>query len=156
MKIAKPYKWLLIFILVVAAVVCLFFFRMYHDDIKALRGFMASYESFDKAISLYVDKGWTDAQGKAGEALIELQARSSLRLSSLIKNDAKLMDQAREVADLSRRELDSLKAYDAVSKSQNPDPDEVAKNDELEKARDFLSGKRKASYDRFQELAGIR
>ena len=29
----------------------LFFYRMYHDDIKALRSFMASYERYDQAIS---------------------------------------------------------------------------------------------------------
>ena len=45
------HKWLLIFVLAVAAGVFLFFYRMYHDDIKALRGFMASYERYDQAIS---------------------------------------------------------------------------------------------------------
>jgi hypothetical protein len=156
MKTAKPYKWLLILVPVVAAVVFLFFFRMYHDDIKALKGFMASYEYFDKVIDSYTAKGWFDALGKAGEAVIELQANASLRLSSLIKNDAELMDQAREVADLSRRELDSLKAYDAMPRSRNPGPDEVAKEDKLGKEYGVLRGNRKAAYARFRELAGIR
>lgn len=156
MTIAKPHKWLLIFILVVAAVVFLFFFRMYHDDIKALKGFMASYEHFDKAISSYTDRGGTDALGKAGEAVIELQAGAPLRLSSLIKNDAELMVQAREVADLSRRELDSLRAYDAVPKRQKPDPNEAAKEDKLHGEYRTFHDKRTAAFARFQELGGVR
>ena len=156
MKIAKPYRWLLSFILVVAAVVFLFFFRMYHDDIKALKSFMASYEYFDKAISFYADKGGTDALGKSGEAIIELQARSSLRLSSLIKNDAELMDQAREVADLSRRELEGLRAYDVLLRGQNADPNVVAKEDELKIECGVLRAKRRAAFARFQERAGTQ
>ena len=134
MKIAKPTKRLLVSILVVSAVVFLFFFRMYRDDIKTITGFMASYEQFDKAVSFYADKGRPDGLGKANEALIELQARASLRLSSLIKNDGELMDQAREVADLSRRELEGLKMED----------------------HRLLHEKRIAAYARFQELSGRR
>lgn len=155
MTIAKPHKWLLVFILVVAAVVFLFF-RMYHDDVEALKGFMASYEHFDKAISSYTDGGGTDALGKASEAVIELQTRASLRLSSLIKNDAELMVQAREVADLSRRELDRLRAYDAVPRRQKPDPNEAAKEDELHGEYRSLHEKRIAAFTRFHELGGVR
>jgi hypothetical protein len=156
MKTAKPYKWLLILVPVVAAVVFLFSFRMYHDDIKALKGFMASYDRFDKAISgLSLGKA-DDLESKASSAVADLSAKAALRLSSLIKNDAELMDQAREVADLSRRELDSFRAYDAVPKVRNPDPDEAGKEDKLGKEYSVLRGKREAAYARFQELAGIR
>jgi len=134
MKIAKPTKRLLILILVIAAVVVLFFFRMYRDDVKALKDFMAAYERFDKAASIYSGMGRTEALGEANEASIELRARASLRLSSLIKNDAELMVQAREVADLSRRELEGLKMED----------------------HRLLHEKRIAAYARFQELSGRR
>jgi len=134
MKIAKPTKWLIVSILVVSAVVFLFFFRMYRDDIKAITDFMASYEQFDKAVFFYTGKGRLDGLGKANEALIELQARASLRLSSLIKNDGALMHRAREVADLCRRELEDFGM----------------------EGRRILHEKRIAAYARFQELCGPR
>ncbi len=145
MTIHKSTKWLLILSLVAAAVICLFFIRMYDGDIKALKSFMASYADFDKAITSYADRGGSNALDQAGEALIELQTRSSLRLSSLIKNDAELMKQAREVADLSRRELDSLRALASRPGDQNPNPDELVKKDQ-----------RRAAYARFQDLGGVR
>jgi hypothetical protein len=157
MKIAKLRKWPLLFIPVAAAAVFFIFFRMYQVDIKALRDFVASYESFDKASSYYTDKARTkDALDYAGEAGTELQVRASLRLSSLIRNDAELMVQAREIADVSRKELHSLRAYDALTKNRNPNRDEVAKEEELGRAIGGLRGKRKAAYARFEELAGIR
>ena len=156
MKIIKKYRALLIIALAAVAGIFFSFYRMYHDDIKALNRFMASYDSFERIISFHTDRGWSYALDKAGEAVIELQARASLRLSSLIRSEAELMDQAREVADLSRRELDSLRAVDALVRSRNPDQDEVAKEDELEKECSLLRGKRKAAYVRFRELAGLK
>ena len=88
MKIAKPAKWLLIFILVVAAGVLFFAIRMYQDDIKALKAFMATYEGFDKAISDLSQSVADDSESQASEAVAGLSAKASLRLSSLIKNDA--------------------------------------------------------------------
>jgi len=134
MKFTKPYKRLLISILLIAAVVVLFFFRMYRDDVKALKGFMAAYERFDKAASIDSGIARADALGKANEASIELQARASLRLSSLIKNDGELMKQAREAADLARRELESLGM----------------------EGHSLIHEKRIAAFDRFQELSGRR
>lgn len=156
MRIAKSAKWLLILSLVSAAVVCLFFVRMYSGDIKALKSFTASYADFDKAITSYADGGGDYALVKAGEASIELQTRSSLRLSSLIKNDAELMEQAREVAGLSRRELAGLKALGALPGDQNHDPDGLVKTDETEKERGILHDRRRAAYARFQELGAVR
>ena len=155
MRIAKPYKWLFGIILLGAAAFFILFFRMYHDDIKALKGFMAAYETFDKAISSYADRGGIDALGQAGEAVIELQARASLRLSSLIRNDAQLMDQAREIADLSRRELDGLKAYAAALESRDLSPEEALKKDELAKEYGVLRGKRTEVFAHFKELGGV-
>jgi hypothetical protein len=152
MRIIRRYKWLLIFILIVAASagVFFFFYRMYHDDIKTLRGFIASYERFDKAISDLSMSGADDIESKVGNAVIDLSAKASLRLSSLIKNDAELMDQAIEVADFARRELEGLRVYRSEIQNKNADLDGLAEESRI------LKGKRKAAYARFQELSGTR
>src|SRR5665647_1297675 len=142
MKIAKPTKWLLIFILVVAAGVLFFAIRMYQDDIKALKGFMASYEQFDKAISELSQSAAADFESRAGDAVAGLSAEASLRLSSLIKNDAKLMDQAREVADLAQKELESFRAYQRGIRQENADVEELAEGSRI------LTEKRKMAYAR--------
>lgn len=51
MEIIKKYYVLLVLATVVTVGVFLFFYRMYHKDVKALEDFLASYEKFDKAIS---------------------------------------------------------------------------------------------------------
>jgi hypothetical protein len=152
LKITNQRKWLLIFILIVAASagVFFFFYRMYHDDIKELRGFIASYERFDKAISDLSMSGADDIESKAGNAVIDLSAKASLRLSSLIKNDAELMGQAIEVADLARKELEVLRVYRSEIQNKNADLNGLAEESRI------LTGKRKAVYARFQELAGPR
>ncbi|MGZ5488361.1 MAG: hypothetical protein ACXWF4_07495 [Candidatus Aminicenantales bacterium] len=150
MKIAKPNKWSLIFILVVAAGVLFFAIRMYQDDIKAIKGFMASCEEFDKAISGLSQSAADDFESRAGDAAVGLSAEASLRLSSLIKNDAKLMDEAREVADLARKELESLRAYQRGIRQENADVEELAEGSRI------LTEKRKTAYARFQELGGVR
>jgi hypothetical protein len=144
------HKWLLILVLAVAAGVFLFFYRMYHDDIEALRGFMASYERYEKAFSDLSMGGGGELEGKAGSAAADLVSKASLRLSSLIKNDAGLMDQALVVADLAQRELESLRAYKSAIQHENADVDELAE------ASRVLTGKRRAAYARFRELGGVR
>jgi hypothetical protein len=146
------YKRLIIFILILVVSACVFFFfyRMYHDDFKALRGFIASYERFDKAISDLPMSAADDFESKAGNAVIDLSAKASLRLSSLIKNDAELMDQAIEVADLARRELEGLRVYRSEIQNKKADLDELAGESRI------LTSKRKAAYARFQELSGTR
>src|SRR3989338_3984353 len=52
-----------------------------------------------------------DLESKAGDALIELNTKASVRLSSLIKNGAEIMSKELEIADNSRKELDNLTAY---------------------------------------------
>ncbi|MBE3130911.1 MAG: hypothetical protein IMZ54_09390 [Acidobacteria bacterium] len=141
---------MLIVVLAASAGVFFFFYRMYHDDIKALRGFIASYERFDKAISDLSMSGADDIESKVGNAVIDLSAKAPLRLSSLIKNDAELMDQALEAADLARRELAGLRIYKSGIQSQNADLDGLAEESRI------LTGKRKAAYARFQELSGTR
>ncbi|MBE3124390.1 MAG: hypothetical protein IMZ57_01880 [Acidobacteria bacterium] len=141
---------MLIVVLAASAGVFFFFYRMYHDDIKALRGFIASYERFDKAISDLSMSGADDIESKVGNAVIDLSAKAPLRLSSLIKNDAELMDQALEVADLSGKGLESLRAYKRAIQSKNSDLDVLAKE------YGDLTSKRRAAYARFQELSGTR
>jgi len=89
-----------------------------------------------------------DSESKARAALAELEAKAAFRLSSLIKNDGALMNQAREVADLSARELASLEAYRKASREKNAALDGVARES------GDLAGKRKAAFARFRELCG--
>ena len=142
-------KWWIILVLA-AAGVFLFFYRMYHDDIEALRSFMTSYERYDKAFSDLSLGGGSELEGKAVSAAADLDSKASLRLSSLIKNDAGLMDQALDVADLAQQELEGLRAYKKAIQHENADVDELAE------ASRILTGKRKAAYARFRELGGVR
>lgn len=50
MEIINKYKVLLILVLVGIVGVFFFFYRLYHNDIKALENFVASYEKVDKAV----------------------------------------------------------------------------------------------------------
>lgn len=144
------YKWLLILVPAVAAGVILFFYGMYRDDIKELKSFLASYERYDKAISDLSMGGGGELEGKAGSAAADLASKASLRLSSLIKNDAGLMDQALKVADLAQQEIESLRAYKSAIQHENADVDELAE------ASRVLTGKRRAAYARFREFGGVR
>ena len=144
----KKYKVLLVLTPVVIVGVFLFFSRMYHNDIKALKGFLASYVTFDKAISDFSISKTDDLESNAGNAVIDLSAKASLRLSSLIKNDAGLMDQALEAANLARRELESLRIYKNGIQSQNAELDGFAEEYRI------LTGKRKAAFARFKGFSG--
>jgi hypothetical protein len=137
MRIGRAFGVWAVPVLVLAAG-SFFFFRMYRADIGALKGFIRSYDRFDQAMPGQAGEARHDDLGPAEEALAELQARASLRLSSLIKNDAALMAQARDVADLSRRE------FEAASK--------VESHEEYRS----LHEKRRAAYARFRELGGVR
>jgi hypothetical protein len=144
METIKKYRVLLILALVLIVGVFFFFYRMYHNDIKALEGFVTSYEKFDKAISDFSIGKTDDLESKAGDAFRELNTKAAFRISSLIRNEKKLMDQALVVANLSGKELESLRAYKKAIQSKNVDLDGLAKeyND--------LASKRKAAYARFQ------
>lgn len=52
-----------------------------------------------------------DLESKAGDALIELNTKAAARISSLIKNEKKLMSEALEIADFAEKELDNLSVY---------------------------------------------
>lgn len=142
------YKWLLGLVLVVLAAGLLLFFRFNRHDIKSLEGFLASYDRYDKALLALAVSQTEDGEGQAAAALDELKAKAAFRLSSLIKNDAGLMSQAREVAELAGQELESLKAYRRAVRSKNVGADELAIG------HGVVREKRKAAYACFRELAG--
>ncbi len=130
-KIIENYKVLLVLALIVIAGVFFFVFRLHQGDVKALTEFVASYEKFDKAVSSYSLGGTDDLKSKANAALVELNASSAVRISSLVQHDAELMSTELEIADFSAKELAGLSAYKS-------------------------SDKRKTAYARFQELAGLK
>jgi len=154
----KKFKIVLVLALLVIAVIFSLFYRMHHNDIKALTEFLASYENFEKAISgfpvpviasnLDLDKS-NDLESKAGDALIEMSTKAAARLSSLTKNDAALMSQMLEIADFSGKELDHLRAYKRAIQNINADLDALAKE------HGELTSKRKTAYARFQGLAPL-
>ncbi len=151
----KMIKWLIALLLVVFA--GFFFYRMYHRDVNALKGFSAAFERFDRAVSdlsanlLASSPAGTpatdDLERKAEAALAELKSKASVRISSLIKNDAEFMSLTREIADLSGKELDALKAYRRAAADKNSGSDRLAK--EFDDPRN----KRQAACVRFLELA---
>lgn len=159
MEIIKKYKWLIFFILV--ALAGLFaFFHLYHTDINELADFSASYEKFDKAISgfprrvsesSFANMPAVDSWGgKADEALAELKAKASARISSLIKNDAVLMSITLEISDLAGKELEALKAYRRAVSGKDINADRLAKESA------DLTDKRQTAYARFRAQAGLK
>jgi hypothetical protein len=146
MEIIKKYKVLLVLALLAIVAVFFLFSRMFHNDVKELTDFSASYEIFDKAISDFSSGETVDLESKAGDALIELNQNASARISSLIKNDGQLMSTALEIADLSKKELDKLRAYKRAVESNRADLDGFAKE-----YGDWTS-KRKAAYAHFRSL----
>ena len=159
MESIKRYRWLLLSALVVLAGL-FFFYRLYHRDVKALTDFLAASEKFDKAVSdfstrllaqnLEVPPPADDPERKAEEALAKLEAKASIRLSSLIKNDAELMKLTLEIARLSGKELAALRGYKGAVLDKNADLAGLAK--ELAD----LTRQRQTTYARFRELAGLR
>jgi hypothetical protein len=116
-------------------------------DARALADFSASYERFDGAISsLERDPASDDLARKADEALVELDSRASARISSLTRNDAEIMHAFLEIGNLSRRELETLKAY----KRAVADP--TANSATLAQEFNDLRDQRATAYARFRAL----
>ena len=157
----KKYKWLpILALIVVLAGVLSLFYKFYHHDVKALEEFLASYEAFDKAISefsipvfasnLEGAPATDNLERKADEALVELDTKTSVRISSLIKNDAELMSTELEIADVAGKELYTLRVYKrAIRDKRDADVDRLAKE------FSDLNNKRTTAYARFQELAEL-
>jgi hypothetical protein len=160
MEMIKKYKALLVIALIMAAGIFFFFYHFGHNDAKAIGDFSVAYEKFDKAISdfsspviasnLESAPATDDLERKADEALVELNTKASARISSLTKNDAELMNVTLEIADLSKKELDTLKAYKSALADKNVDLNKLAK--------EFgdLTNKRQTAYALFRELAGLK
>ena len=146
MGIIKNYKWLLILVLLVLAGIFFLFYNFYRHDIKSLEDFLASYGRFDQAISDFSISKTSDTESKANEALVALNTKSAFRISSLIKNERKVMEQARVIADLSAKELESLKIYNTAIQSNDADLDALIKD------YSELTSKRKAVYEQFLQL----
>lgn len=146
MEILKQSRVLLILALAVIASVFFFSFRIYHNDIKALEGFNASYKKFDDAILDFSISKTDDSEIKASDALIELNAKATFRVSSFIKNDRLIPASTLEVAELSAKELESLKAYKEATQSKNVELGGLAKE------YSDLATKRKTAYALFQSL----
>lgn len=147
MKTARFFKGLLIAVLILAAGTFLFFHRMYRNDLKALRAFIASYQAYDKAILAYGQGGRAEDLAQASANLRRLQALASMRISSLIRSDGELMDQAREIADLAGMEFEDYR-------SSSADPAAMAKKSEQGRPNRLNSERRQAAWDRFEDLAG--
>jgi len=154
----KKYGRLLILGLVAAAGIFSLFFHMYRKDIRALEDFVAAYRRFDMIMATHPEGGRPSTRDEAAEAAARLQAKASLGLSSLIRNDAELMKLALEVADFSRQEVDALRALDVFcsSRSQNRDSAEAAEQAKLEEAYEAIREKRSAAYARFWEFSGLK
>ena len=160
MDFAKITKALMVIALIGAAGIFFFFFRMGQHDTKTLADFPAAYEAYDQAISgfskavLAFDLGSAPAtvelERKADEALVELNAKASERISSLTRHDAELMSSMQEIADLAKKEVDTLKATQRAAANKNADLDKLAKESV------DLTKQRKTAYARFRELAGIK
>ena len=144
----KKYRWVLIFALIVLVGIFLFFYRLYQHDLKALGDFMSSYQKFDIAISDFQGASVTDdIKRTADAALGELSAKASVRISSVIKHDGDVMSTEREIADVSKKELDALISYKkAVQENRAVDSDRLAKE------FSDLHAKRITEYAYFQAL----
>ena len=140
----------LIVIMAALAGIFLFFYRFYHNDMMALKGFTAGYEAFDRALSELSAGGTEDADRRAGEALAGLRARASLKLSSMIRNEREAMAQAAAIAELSERKLASLRAYQRAVRDQGADADGLSKE------VGDLGRQRRAACARFRALGRQR
>jgi hypothetical protein len=131
-----------------AAGVYLFFANLYQKDMRALTGFVNSYETYEKAVSSLKNAPSTSItlQTGADQALADLQAKAAARISSLIKNEKEVMRTTQNIAELSAKELAALRAYQKAAEAQSSVPDQLAN------ALNTLSTQRQAAYAHFREL----
>jgi hypothetical protein len=145
----------LVLVLACLALVIFFFARMYQHDMKSLTDFVASYQAYDKAAaaasaSILAENressSLTDAERRQLEAaLSDLKTKSSAQISSLIKNEDEAMRAMQEIANLSDKEVSTLKAYlDAAGQDAN--------RDGLEQAFHDLAEERQEVFTHFQKL----
>jgi hypothetical protein len=132
-----------------------FFVHLYQRDMQALTDFMASYQIYDQAMkavseTVFATNGGStptsiEEERQADAALANLKTSSSIRISSLIKNEKDVMRVMQEIADLSDKEMSTLKAYQqAAGQAANPGI--------LAQAFHDLAKVREAAFAHLQEL----
>jgi hypothetical protein len=132
-----------------------FFARMYQHDMQSLTDFMASYQAYDSAVAA-ASAPVFDANGnsssaagteerQADVALSDLKTKAAVPISSLIKNEKEAMRVMQEIADLSEKEMSTLKAYrQAAGQDSN--------QSSLAQTLLDLTKERQAAFAHFQEL----
>jgi hypothetical protein len=158
MKMEKKYIPLLAIPLLGVIGIFFFFYHFGHNDNKALTEFSTAYQKYDRAFSdlsatifMFNYEGsptYDDLEQITDQALGELTLKASARISSLTRNDGEIMSLTQEIADLSEKELTTLKSYQNAM--ANKDPDLAQLSYELQD----ITVKRRAAYARFQELSG--
>ncbi len=155
MATIKKFKWALILALIILTGILYFVNRM-HSDINTILAFANSYEKFDDSINdlsqSIVGLDLTDVhkinslEKKADESFFELNTLASKRISSFIKNDSEFMTLEREITDLSKKELETIKKYRNLVQNEN------ANFYELTQILIDLRNKRTNAYSRFEHL----
>jgi hypothetical protein len=154
-KHSLPIALFIVLSLICIAGIVFFFARMYQRDMHSLTDFIASYQAYDLAMAAAsapvfgADGKSASATGaeerQADVALSDLKARSSVQISSLIKNEKEAMRVMREIADLSEKEMSTMKAYQQVT-------DQDAKRISLAQSFHDLTKQRKTAFTHFQDL----
>jgi hypothetical protein len=143
--------------LALACMVGIIFFlvHLYQRDMQALTDFMTSYQVYDQAVAAASESAYA-ANGKstpvtneqkyqASVALSDLKTKSSVTISSLIKNEKEAMRIMREIADVSDKEMATLNAY---LQTADQDPN----RDALVNTFHDLTKERQTAFANFQEL----
>lgn len=156
MKIIKAYPTCLVILLLGAAGIIYLFFHFGSHDARALSDFSSAYHRFDAAVTEYATAvvstaGTRDALAQESQAaLADLQGKAAVRISSLTRNDAGIMNATAEVARLGNQELAALNALEAEGGGQ------AANHEAQLQAVSDLTRQRQAAYARFLELAGLK
>jgi len=146
---------LLVLSLACIAGIIFFFVHMYQRDMQALSDFMAAYQVYDQAVNAASETVFStngkstptagEEERQADAALADLITKSTVRISSLIKHEKEAMGTMREIAELSDKEMSTLKAY-------RQDVGEDVNRDALSQAFRDLTKERQAAFTHFQEL----
>jgi hypothetical protein len=160
MEMMKKYIPLLVIVLSGVVVIFFFFYHFGHNDDKALTEFSSAYQKYDRAFSdlsstvfmfnLEGSPTYDDLEQITDQALGDLTLKASARISSLTRHDAEIMNLTHEIADLSGKEFNALKAYQSAMVNNDLDLAQLSK--ELQ----YLTSERRAAYARFQELTSLQ
>jgi hypothetical protein len=133
MNLGRMIKTLCVLGFLGAAGIAFLLFSFYQRDMQSLTEFTTAYTAFDRSIADYSQAVFTspsnitqstdDLQRKAESDLQVLTTKSSVRISSAVKNEQEVMRTTAAIAELSKNELDALKTYqqEASEKGGNAD-----------------------------------